>query len=1395
VGGLPRFWTSRGADISVEGGGYLVDPISDVPLIRNPNVAPIDFVSAAPCLVLLGEPGIGKSFTLSVEREEIEAAVVAAGDLILWIDLHEVGSDQQLNRRLGDSDVFRHWREGTGKLHLFLDSFDECRVQVNTLPAMLLAELRGSPVERMILRVACRTADWPPTLESGLRELWGVHVDVRELLPLRRVDVRQEAIANGVDGPEFLKVLDESGAVPFAIKPTTLAFLINAYKRDGSLPKSQVALYEVGCRMLCEESAQRRDALRPRMLNEDQILAAAGRIAALMVFGNRAAIWTDSDHGNIPVDDVPFSVLTGGMEQTESDAFKVDDATLKETLNTGLFSSRGLHRLGWAHQTYAEFLAARYLKNRGVPHEQVRSLVVHPDDPSGRLVPQLQQTTAWLASMEPEVFLMLMDQEPDVLLQSDITSATDHDRKALISRFLSLFDRGEQSDRDWSLRRRYAALSHPDLADQLRPYIVDQQKNEIVRRVVMHIAEACKERRVLDDLVHLALDETETQSTRVAAAYAIIHLDSDEHRCQLKPLVFLEANEDPIDELKGCGLLATWPQHLRMEELVAVLTPFQATVFGAYRSFLSSDPFEKTQVSDMPQAIRWAHAQVFLDDVPYEFDSLINSIMRKAWQYLENPLVLSAFTAAALARVREHGTIFGNRSGILRDQRDTTMDDALQNDTPKRRLVIHEALRRITERTDLIDLRRQGLIPYQDVPWLIGQYQASPTPLRRRWAELIEVSFNPLDRQHVETLLELRQVDSTIRAVFAEWFDPVNVNSEEAERARRYHAAQLEWAKPEKPKAPSLTPSIGERIAERLARFATGQLDEWWQLNFQLMYGGESNAHVNEYESDLTKLLGWSALDQVAHETLAGAAEQYIKEWRPAPDQWITQGNVIYQPDWAGFRAFRLLLFRAPERLALLPAKVWSRWAEVLVAFPTSSGKGGRENQQRLVAMAYQHDPEAVISTFFLLIDPKNQDAQGPASYAIDRLVGCWDKRLEIALLNEINTRSLAPDVFNTSLDALLEHGVAAAVSLAKRLVQDGQDDSHPGRAAAAASSLLLHVTAQGWNVVWDALSRDAEFGEMILQRIVHQPDKQDQIRRQLDEEQLATFYIWIVKCYPHKEDPSLDGHIDFRRAVAMWRDSLLTELKNRGTTVACEAIERIMVDLPHLNWVKWVLHDAQRLTRQLTWSPLSVEDIRRLIEAPERRLVQSGDELLSVIGESLVRLQAKLQTHEPPRAPYLWNEKPISPKDEERLSDWLKIHLDEDLRERGIIFNREVTNRRGDETDIRVETFQYDRNQKISDLITVIIEVKGNWHRELRTAMKDQLAERYMDSNASNHGLYVVGWYESAKWDEQDWRRTAVRQTKMNLAEAKATFDRQAAMLSTSRRTLRAFVLDLHLP
>ena len=212
----------------------------------------------------------------------------------MWLNLRSCGSEQRLVEKLFGDREFASWVQGDHRLHLFLDSLDECLLRVDTVAPILVDKLQDCPVERLSLRVACRTAEWPMLLEEGLRQLWPEGgFEAYELAPLRRIDVSAAATANELDPEAFLQAVEEAEAVPLAIKPVTLDFLMGIYGATGGIPTRQADLYLEGCRWLCEERSRNRvTSRRIDELAPDQRLAVAARMAAVTIFSNKYAVWS-----------------------------------------------------------------------------------------------------------------------------------------------------------------------------------------------------------------------------------------------------------------------------------------------------------------------------------------------------------------------------------------------------------------------------------------------------------------------------------------------------------------------------------------------------------------------------------------------------------------------------------------------------------------------------------------------------------------------------------------------------------------------------------------------------------------------------------------------------------------------------------------------------------------------------------------------------------------------------------------------------------------------------------------------------------------------------------------------------------------------------------------------
>jgi hypothetical protein len=161
------------------------------------------------------------------------------------------------------------------------------------------------------------------------------------------------------------------------------------------------------------------------------------------------------------------------------------------------------------------------------------------------------------------------------------------------------------------------------------------------------------------------------------------------------------------------------------------------------------------------------------------------------------------------------------------------------------------------------------------------------------------------------------------------------------------------------------------------------------------------------------------------------------------------------------------------------------------------------------------------------------------------------------------------------------------------------------------------------------------------------------------------------------------------------------------------------------------------------------------------------------------------------------WNEirkGVFRPKEENWLSDYVAVYLRRDFAGRGVVIGREVEIRRGqgDGTGERTDILVHAVAPGSNDRVTVIIEVKGCWHRELGTAMQDQLRDRYLREIDCRHGLYLVGWYQCQWWDENHPPKKAAAFA--TLDEMRDALERQAGVLSLPSITLKAVTLDARL-
>ena len=153
-----RFWAPRDQAPNLTDGGYLLDPRDGWGRRVNQHVIPLTDVLKGSCVVLRGEPGIGKTVALEAEKEAFTKSIADAGNLWVWHDLRSYGDENRLIQDTFGSATFSEWLAGGQILDLVLDSLDECCLRLTNIFDILRDELERLPRDRLRLRLVCRTA-------------------------------------------------------------------------------------------------------------------------------------------------------------------------------------------------------------------------------------------------------------------------------------------------------------------------------------------------------------------------------------------------------------------------------------------------------------------------------------------------------------------------------------------------------------------------------------------------------------------------------------------------------------------------------------------------------------------------------------------------------------------------------------------------------------------------------------------------------------------------------------------------------------------------------------------------------------------------------------------------------------------------------------------------------------------------------------------------------------------------------------------------------------------------------------------------------------------------------------------------------------------------------------
>jgi hypothetical protein len=631
------------------------------------------------------------------------------------------------------------------------------------------------------------------------------------------------------------------------------------------------------------------------------------------------------------------------------------------------------------------------------------------------------------------------------------------------------------------------------------------------------------------------------------------------------------------------------------------------------------------------------------------------------------------------------------------------------------------------------------------------------------------------------------------------WFEPVELNSERAQRLRELHG-RTERESPPHPDAGEFVDS--QRLRLREAR--NGNAAALWQLLWNLQFPPDTLQGTIRLDDDVLSFPGMAAFsDEEAVDDLKAAALRFLHAETDHREEWL--GTTRYDKRaWAGYLALALLARQ--DELAQVHDAAWADWVGALVWFSAVPVNAGDEDMKRLllrIAGSFAAEELGQAAARYL----RGELARGRLASEVRLIDPGWaaDLRhdwhgllgeLKAALTSQDIVTALSDDdaapetiqlprtdeshghalsIWEEMLEALLRVDAQAAGIALAQLADLGVDEEHRVLAVRSALVLLRVDARRWWNEVHGKAQQYPGFGRELALSVAGSY-RHEQL--EFDERQLGDVYRWLSGLFPPSEDPDRarqGAHfVGADESARDWRDSVLRQLSElaEGSEEAVLELARLDSEFPDRLLIKSHLVRARARAGESAWDPPHPDHLSRLLDEDRRRLVRSNAELADVLLEMLRDLGGsisdlgdllwdRIPKHQSSTGQAMW-----LPKTEATISAFLTNELRHRLIRHQVVVNREVLVRQtnvygaGDRTDILVEATARVSSGYLTtpNRVAVVLEVKGAWNRDVLSAQREQLAKRYLPEVSTDQGVYVVAWFPMQQWtDVGDDRRRRV--------------------------------------
>ncbi len=1343
---VDRYLYRSGSEIWQEPNGLL----SNYSSIPQPNLIGLNDVVKLPGGILLAEGGMGKTTFMEQLKDLLH------GQPVHLFKLWKYGGDPVGFRTAFEANLTAS--SGDVAQTLILDGLDEA------------PDLAGV-ILRMLSNLSKNTSVWISSRDGiAIRTIQESDTELNSynLAPLTIEDLHLLATQAGVNGDEFLDAVVSQGLLPICAKPLGCKLALSVFRENGLAGVAQRDLWHKGIERLCDETPEGTRQLVSPQFSLNEVLHCAAWISLCLALTDNRFVW-NREQSYCPEQSL-------GISDLASDRFSVD--MIQATLQRGVFSPLGDGRIMFSHAMYGDFLAAFGFRTF-IPEQNWTSLLLNGQRDA--VFPQREGIAVWLVTYDKEFCKALSEIRPDLLLESvDSIQAIGPEIlcKALLGRADNL-----------SYKQRQLSNLHRLKADQtieiLKNYLLDPNASNSVIELATTVSEACEYSELAAIFAEQVLNSHLSLRERVDAAYAVGRLKDEDAKRRLKHLLPIDPAVDPEDDLLGTVLRACWPIHLTSEELIAHLVkPQKSYYLGAYSCFLQYDlPASLESSLDEDNAIillTWASNYIHEDDMSNTFGRLARTIYTVCWKWSKTPAITQLLAEGYAKALCQRRSPFlqlryeGERNSIPLLTKDAVLEDV------EGRFAVLEAL--LTFSTH--DLRISGisssafpLYTQEDLPLLFDRAISDPSgTLIEKWVACIKAILRNIDEyaNQIDRLHKLRPdlIDDS---------ETLRANTEKA--AQRFKELEQESNREEEEMINEWTKKqskIDNEIKEALHN--PNLTSESFECISSLLNSENGRRTIGPIDMSLSP--GWGKLTEDEQGIMLDLAQCYLTEGEISS----TEPN---EHPYSVARALTALRLLRPDIYSALSRDVWERCSVELLKSVMSDNV---ELLAPLLDTLSEQFPD--IATDAVL----NVLSQEPKENFIF-IIHNWGTRLSgeqaAAILDMADDPATDHERYFIIVDSLARQDKEELVREYLDALFDKGWGIPPNPKFHKLRKLAFVLSPASYiRQLLDALTSNPGWGQKWIEASVGGYDG-DLLKAVLSCEScdLGKMYIWLHEQYTKEKRPEHKGvspaALD---EIHRLKNYIINHLSQSGIAESSIVLDSILQRFPEDTWLKNCILDAKRAEQATTLPILSVENIKELSkqETDSRYLLNSVQDLLDLVMNELESYRTYLQGDTPP-VRYLWNSDPIRPRNEEDLSDHLKNYLDLRLTT-DVVINREVQIRRklfkdgrsGSRTDLWIQAFD-----EHGSALTICIEVKCNWNDSAKTALKEQLIDKYMSGKTATAGIFLIGWFGCDSWDCNDNRRTAATSIWSDMDSAIVDLQNQAEKEQKNGSAVRSIVID----